>query len=171
MFGTDIYLLAIFTRHILCIMFGIRSLASYTIYNKICTNYIHKRFILQLANTFRLGNEMLSATESNEQPTMNVMTPFDESCKMRLWKLSAYPSSVIPFMELRCPQSKGRFKYDIKNGVGGRYALSSLYCDVSDEIVPLGFEQGVDDVDTRLLVVIKCKMTYLLDEYANVSLK
>jgi hypothetical protein len=74
-------------------------------------------------------------------------------------------------MESICLHSAGRLKYDVKNGVGGRNALSMPYCDSldDDEVVAVGVDScEAGDVDMRLLVVIKCKVTYLLDKHANV---
>lgn len=70
-------------------------------------------------------------------------------------------------MENSSPHPTGVLKYDKKNAVRGRQALSTLFLDSTEDVGDDGKESS-DGNDLRLVIVIRCSVTYTFDSCANV---
>jgi hypothetical protein len=142
--------------------------------------------VLQLASLFRLGREVvltkeeelavelaqdwnLSTTQHQQQAQPK------DSLKIRLWKMTSFPASSIPYLETHFSQPTGSLKYDEIDSSDDHLQWSQCSYDYDTENDSIDFtslpppQLEKIEFNCRQNFTVKWEVSYLLGNDANVS--
>eukprot|EP00602_Paraphysomonas_sp_CaronLab_P009271 CAMPEP_0185036600 /NCGR_PEP_ID=MMETSP1103-20130426/29785_1 /TAXON_ID=36769 /ORGANISM="Paraphysomonas bandaiensis, Strain Caron Lab Isolate" /LENGTH=1507 /DNA_ID=CAMNT_0027574191 /DNA_START=159 /DNA_END=4679 /DNA_ORIENTATION=- len=122
-------------------------------------------FLHELASSFGLGKETILPSESS-----NTRGP-EESAKVRLWKLSFYPSSVIPYVEVMSSRPLANMRYDEVDTEIGMAVYSQSHYDTTDDNESSVPVCESDSSDCSRIFSVRWSVSYVFDCHANFLIK